>query len=118
MMQSLGYITVPTPGTPVQATFNVVSTDKSQPFTKNNWPAHGLLFQVSQNNVGRIYILGPDGNKSTGVGLLAVLAIPSSTSLPSASFTITIAGSALDANLFYIDSDLANDACLVSALVL
>ncbi len=122
MIADLGYVAVPTPGTLVRATVNITNSTPHMPFTSGYYPCHGLLFQsyssASGSNVGRIYILRAGGDKSTGVGLLAVLGIPSSSSIPSASFTITAAVADLDASDFYIDADVAADKCLVSALVI
>ena len=122
MIADLGYVTVATPGTLVQATININTGSPQMPFTRGYYPCHGILFQAyssaSASNVGRIYILRTGGDKSTGSGLLAVLAIPTANIISSASFTITAAVADLDASQFWIDSDIASDKCLVSALVI
>ncbi len=122
MIADLGYVTVVTPGTPVQATINIATGSPQMPFTRGFYPVHGVLFQAyssgAGSNVGRIYILRSGGDKSTGVGLLAVLGIPSGPSIPSASFTITAAVADLDVAAFFIDADVSMDRCLISALVI
>jgi len=121
MIADLGYVTVATPGTLVQATININTGSPQMPFTRGYYPCHGILFQAyssaSASNVGRIYILRTGGDKSTGVGLLAVLAIPTANIIGSASFTLTLAEAALDASQFFLDADVSMDRCLVSALV-
>ncbi len=121
MIADLGYVTVATPGTLVQATINISTGSPQMPFTRGYYPCHGVLFQAyssaSGSNVGRIYILRTGGDKSTGVGLLAVLAIPTANIIPSCSLTLTIAVADLDVSQFYLDADSAGDKCLISALI-
>jgi hypothetical protein len=62
--QSLGFVTVPTPGTPVKlsATSLQVATARIQPRS-----APGVV------NVGNVYIGTPAMNKTSGAGVYAVL---------------------------------------------
>jgi len=110
MWRSLGYVEVPTSGTPVKVTVNRADPDARV-------PTHAILFQQKAGNTGKIYVLqSADSVFSTGVGLLAVLAIPTTNMLPSASGTITYAPSGLNANDFWVDADVNGEEVLVSVI--
>ena len=115
--KSLGLVTVPVPGTPIQATANVSG---SAAWGENTtvFACLAILFQADPANTGKTYI-GDDASfkKSTGEGRLAVLAIPTDNSIPSASATIPNAPAALNANDYWIDADKADEGVTVSILI-
>lgn len=109
MWRSLGKVTVAAAGTPARATAN-----QSDPTSR--YPAHALLFQAWFGNTGKVYIMeGNNPSSSTGK-ILAVLAVPTTNSIPSASATVTYAPVAFNASDYYIDVDVNGDSCLVSAI--
>lgn len=110
MWRPLGKVTVPAAGTPVRATVN-------QPDPNLRFPCQSMLFQQVAGNTGKIYICSSvTANKTTLEGVLAVLAIPTTNVLPSASATVPSAPAALNAGDFYVDVDVNGEACLVSAI--
>lgn len=112
MWRAKGKVSVPVPGTPVRATAN-----ESDPTL--HLACHSLLFQALSGNAGKVYILDRQtGNKATGVGVLAVLPVPTANSIPGASATITSAPGALNLADYWIDSDNADEGVIVSVLIL
>ncbi len=108
--QSQGIVTVASAGTPVVATQN-------QSPTTTRCAAHSILFQQVSGNTGKIYICDrASAVKATGVGVLAVLSIPTTNFLPSASATVTYSPSAFDLSNYYIDADVSNEGCLISII--
>ena len=110
-VQSLARITVAVSGTPVRATVN-----ETDPTTHRG--AHSILFQRDDpNDTGLIYIgTSAAMDISTLVGVVAILAVPSTSSLPAINITITVSHNALDAREFYIDADVSGDSILASFL--
>lgn len=110
MWHSLGKVTA-TAGTPARATVN--QTDPTARF-----PCHAILFQALSTNTGKVYIM--EGNNAfsaaTYTKCLAVIAVPTANSLPSASATVTYAPAAFNAADFYIDVQTTGEGCLVSAV--
>jgi len=102
-----GYVAIPAAGTPVRVT--VTRT-----------PGQTLFFQQLQGNTGKLWICSrADANKTTGVGILAMIAAPTLSGgvavvLPYAAVTIPTAPSALNLAEFWIDADINGDQCLVS----
>lgn len=110
MWRSLGKVIVTTGGTPVRATNN-----ENDPTAR--YGAHAMLFQQVPGNTGKIYIMDRStGNRSSGAGVLAVLAIPTTNLLPSASATITYAPAGFNAVDFWIDAENNGEGCQVSAI--
>lgn len=110
-LRSLGRVTVTTAGTPKRAT-----NGESDPSAR--YPAHAVLFQRDLNTeTGNVYIMDrEDGDPSTGVGVVAILAIPTENILPSFSATITYAPAGLNLADLWIDSDVNGEGCQVSAM--
>lgn len=110
-IRSLGRVTVVTSGTPVRATFNEVVED-------TRYPIHAMLFQRDvTSETGLVYILAnEDAVIATRVGVIAILAIPTSNILPSFSATITLAAAGLDLRNYFIDADNDGEGCIVSAI--
>jgi len=107
MWRSIGYITVTTAGTPVQV-------------SETREPAQTIFFQQAEDNTGKIWICSSaSANKTTGVGVLAVIPAPTltdevATTLPYASVTIPSAPCALNVMNFWVDADENGEKCLVS----
>ena len=128
----LGFIAVPTPGTPVRITSLVDPTDTAAPETPTNlapgstqlpeytFSAQQLVFEGTkpgvshgtQQNTGNVYItLG--GNRDDTGSIIHTLA-PGD--------TWTYGSAAMNRNVFnlyefYLDADNANDGAIVTALV-
>jgi hypothetical protein len=110
MWKSLGYITG-TPGATTPITQN--ETDPTKMLL-----CHAIFFQQVRTNTGFI-LCGQAGlNEATGVGLNAVLAIPTDNSLPNATVGIPDSGNPLNAAEYVISPTVGSDKCLVSILVL
>ena len=110
MIQSFGQITVPSPGTPVRATSNQADPLKVE-------RVHGFLFQVLPTNTGLVYI-GTEGmDKSTGVGVVIRLPVPTASGLPTFSASIPISSNGLMVEAMFVDADVADEGVLVSALI-
>lgn len=110
MTASLGKITVTSAGTPVRATIN--ESDPTAPYH-----CHAFLVEAWPTNTGKIYI-GMNGmNKTTGVELLAILAVPTANTSPTFSATIAYAPNALTISDIYIDAENSNDGALVSVVI-
>jgi hypothetical protein len=110
MWRPLKFVTVVAAGTPIRATVN-----ESVPATR--FPAHSILFQQHASNTGKIWVLDRVGaNKTTGEGVLAVLPAPTSSTLPSATCTVSVQMNAFNVADFWIDADVSGEKCLVSAI--
>jgi len=110
-VQSLERITVASSGTPVRLTVN-----EGDPTT--HLGVHSILFQRDDpNDTGLIYIgTSAAMNIATLADVIAILAVPSTSSLPAINITLTPASNALDAREFYIDADVSGDSILASFL--
>jgi hypothetical protein len=110
MWRSLGKVTVTTAGTLVRATNN-----EATPTLR--YPCQSLLFEQWPGNTGNIYICDrSDANKTTGVGVLAILLKPTTTGLPSAGCGIPTAPTPFNAADFWIDADVNGEGVLISAI--
>lgn len=105
---SIGYVTVASAGTPVQTIATRIACQT-------------VFFQQHEDNTGKLYVCDrANANKTTGVGVLVVIAAPTlnagnvASVLPYASVTIPSAIGALDVSQFWIDSDNDGELCLVS----
>ena len=109
MWRSLGKV-VPGAGVFVRATNN-----ESDPLAR--YSVHAMLFQQVAGNTGKLYIADREtANATTGVGILAVLAIPTVNTLPSASATVTYAPAAFNVNDYWIGAQVNGEGCQVSAV--
>jgi hypothetical protein len=96
--QSLGFVTVPTPGTPVPLSASpLLSSGRVQPRS-----APGVV------NVGNVYLGTKGMNKSTGAGVYAVLSPEQVEGFPLTP--------AVDLAQLYLDADNAGDGVLASYL--
>ena len=111
MIQAIGKLTVATPGTPVRATVNNANPAETVRI-------HGFLFQAPRSNVGIVYIGKEDMDRTTLVGVLGMLAIPTDNSLPSFSAALTISPNGLMQEELYVDADEAGDGAILTILVM
>lgn len=110
MIQALGKITVPVPGTPVQAAAGLAAEERQL-------KCHAVLFQALPTNVGKVYIGLAGMNKSTLVGVYAVLAVPTANQLPTFSAALTWSANGLPLSSFYVDADDVDEGALCTILV-
>lgn len=111
MLKSYGKVTITTPGTPVRATVN-------EPHPDDYAGCNAILIQVWPTNAGIIYVGDRQAmNKSTGEGLLAILAPPTTNFIPSFSATLPYSTGGLDASFVWIDADNGSEGVLVSAVI-
>ena len=109
-LRSLGLVTVVAAGTAVRITEN-------EPIPTDRVGAHSISVQAWLANTGRLYVGDRETmNRTTGVGVLMVLAIPTANAL--AQFTATIVNSPAGFNSInlWLDADDAGDQGLVSIL--
>lgn len=110
MIRSLGYVTVPTPGTRVRATVNA-----AVPATRIG--AQAVLFQALPDNTDIIYVGEANMNTSTGIGVLGIIAAPADPTLgpfPSWGATLPVGAAGLNMADLYIDAVSADDGVVVS----
>ncbi len=110
--KSFGRITVASPDTAIQATVN-----ESVPSTR--FSVHSLMFERDDpNDTGLVYIgTSASMNRTTLVGVVAILAVPTDNFLPVFTVTITHMPDGINANEYFIDADVAGDSVLISAIV-
>lgn len=102
-ISSIGKVTVSTAGTPVQVTSTI--TD-----------CQAISIQALAANTGKIYVGLKNMNKTTLVGVVAVLAVPTTNIIPSFNaYQPQIAG--LNADAFYVDADVSSEGVLVAFLI-
>lgn len=100
----------------------ITEMDPNHPTLRKRIATHGIMFEVWPTNTGLIYIGLSNMDKTTGVGVLAILGLPSFDSngkvvfLPTFSMALTINPNGLNAADFFIDADVSGDAVLVTAL--
>lgn len=109
--QELGKVTVSSPGTPVQATVNL-----SRPTER--LAVNAYMCQALPSNTGKVYVGNKAMNKTTLVGVTAILAVPTSNTIPSFSVSASPVPIGFDMTFVYIDADNTGDGCIVSAVVL
>ena len=109
MIRSLGRITITTGGTPHRCTENETTPTK-------HYPCQSLLFEQWPGNTGKIYVGTESMVKATGVGVIAILAIPTDNVLPSFSASIPSAPAALNAVNYWVDAEVDGEFVLVLAI--
>jgi hypothetical protein len=108
MWRSLGKVVITVPGTLVRATNNELDPN-------TRVPCQSILFEQWPGNTGRIYICDrQNANVTTGVGVLAILAPPTTSGYPSAGAGIPTAPTPLNAIDFWLDAEVAGEGVLVS----
>ena len=99
-VQSLGKITVTTAGTPVQ-------------INSTNIPCQAISIQALSSNAGKVYVGLSGMSKTTLIGNLAVLAVPSGAIIPSFSASVDSANG-LNVSQYWIDVDNSGEGVLVA----
>ena len=107
---SLGNVTVTTAGTPVRITINESSSTA-------RLQCHAIMVEQIPGNSGRIIIGLSNLNSTTYVGALAILAIPTTNTLPSCNVGIGDAPNAFNAADYFIDATVSGEGALVSYLI-
>jgi hypothetical protein len=108
MWRSLGKVTVTVSGTLVRASNNELNPNERV-------PCQSVLFEQWPGNTGRIYICDrPTANVASGVGVLAILAPPTTAGYPSAGVGIPTAPTPISATDFWIDAEVSGEGVLVS----
>lgn len=105
-LQSLGKVSA-VPGTPTRITNNQAS-----PTT--HLAVGSVMIQTLSSSTGKIFIGLSNMDKTTGVGVLAVLPIPTSNSIPSFSAGNPSAQAGINVNDLFIDGDSTSDGVISS----
>ena len=114
MFISLGFVTVPNPGTPVSVTVN---GDDPAANPGNLTHVQSIIIEALAGNTGKVYVgNSPTFNKTTGVGVIGIIVAPSSV-LPSWAAASPGGQNAIALNQIYIDTDNPGEGALVSAMV-
>ena len=108
-LRSLGQVTT-NAGTPIRLTTN--ESDATA-----HLACHSFMCEALQGNTGRVYIGSADMVRATGVGVYAVIPIPTDTVLPAFTATISFLPNALVMNELFLDVDVNGEGVLVSYLV-
>ena len=108
---SLGKVTVPSPGTPVQVTSNL-------PNPAAQLLVHAVLIQPLPSNTGRIYIGNVPGFTKSGAGQVAWLPAPGTNVAPSFSETVSYAQNSVDLTELYVDVDNGGEGVIISGIVI
>ncbi len=111
MILPLGKVAVVTPGTPVPLVTSVASLPGS------NYKVHAVLVQALHSNVGKVFIGTATLTKSTFVGVLGQLAVPTANSIPAWSASLTLAPGGISLQDLRLDADNAGEGAIVSVLV-
>jgi hypothetical protein len=110
-LKSFGRITVAVPDTAVQATVN-------EPAQADRFSVHSVMFERDDpNDTGLVYIgTSAAMNRTTLVGVIAILAVPTTNFLPVFTATITHMPDGVNVNEFWVDADEAGDSVLISGI--
>lgn len=84
--------------------------------TSGYQPIHAFLIEVLPTNTGRIYVGLAGMNKTTFVGVLAILAVPTANLLPTFSAAITIAPNGLHMEDLWIDAEVNGEGIIFSGI--
>jgi hypothetical protein len=107
MLTSLGKVTIDTAGVLKRATYNL-----STPTTK--FLCHSIMIEAWPTNTGKVYICDrSNAVASTGVGIVAILGVPTVNSIPTFTDTITGAIAAINLEGIWIDVENSGDSVLV-----
>jgi len=110
-IQALGKVTT-TSGTPIRITNNLSSPSAYK-------ACHAIMIEALPTNSGKVYIMDRStGVIATFVGVICVLAIPTTNFIPV--FTVGFSGSVnpINAADFYIDVETTGEGALISVLEL
>jgi hypothetical protein len=110
-IQALGKVTA-TAGTPVRITNNETTPSARK-------ACHAIMIEALPANTGKVFIMDRStGVKATFVGVICVLAVPTTNFVPT--FTVGFSGAAnpINAADFYIDVDTTGEGAIISVLEL
>lgn len=108
MIVSLGLVTTAASGTPTRATVNATDPTKRQ-------PAQSIKFSARKGNTGLVFIGLKGMVKASGVNVVGIVGIPPATGdWPELNIEMPVIPNGLDASVFYVDADQANDGVYVS----
>lgn len=119
MVIVVGKIVVPVAGTPVRLTDAVIyqqaleAAGLSQLFKT----VQAVLFQAWKGNTGQIYIGNNLITKASGVGVAAVLVIPTATAIASFGAANQMSPAGIDTSAFYLDADVSGEGVVVTVLM-
>lgn len=109
MLKAFGKVTVPSIGTPVQATSGQASPDD-----KHEHLYHSGLIQVWYENTGKIWLGTQTMNKATGAGVYCVLPAPTASSIPSINIADVMSRNGVQLSDIWIDADVNDEGVLVT----
>jgi hypothetical protein len=111
-----GKVTVTTSGTPVQIpTLPAVVTGPLGP--QGLTTVHAFIIQALSGNAGKIYIGLSGMSKSSLVGVLVVLPVPTANLIPTFSVSLTEAANALSLTDLWFDADNSGEGVTISGVV-
>jgi len=111
-IHSLGKVTVAVSGTPARLT-----TNESTPSAR--YTCHAIMIEALPTNTGAVYIMDrSNGVIATLVGVVAILATPTTNFLPSWTVGISASANPIDLSLYYVDAAVNGDGVLVTTLIL
>src|SRR5213592_3247255 len=110
MIKSKGKVTVTTAGAPSRLTAN-----ETNPASRI--PCHAIMVEVWPTNSGKVYIMDrPNGDRATGVGVIAILAVPTANIIQVFTAGISSAPNGINLADYYVDVDNSGEAVLVTIL--
>ncbi len=111
-----GKVVVGTAGTPVQ--IGPLPTVVAGPLGAQGLSTvHAFVIQALSGNTGKIYIGLAGLNKSTLVGVLVVLPVPTANLIPTFSASLTAAANALSLTDLWFDADNGGEGVTISGVV-
>ena len=108
----LGKITVAVAGTPVQ----LIASTPFRALNTRFYGYHAALLQALPTNTGLVYIGGVGMNKTTLAVVSNVLAIPSTSSIPSFGVANLLSPAGVDLSAFWLDAAVSGEGVLVTLL--
>lgn len=112
---SLGKLTVPSPGTPVNVPAPILPG--AGPTIPGLTTVHAAIVEALETNTGKVYVCLQGANKTSRAGVLLTLPIPTPNLIPAFSVSITAAANAVPLTDLYIDADVAGEGVTISGLI-
>jgi hypothetical protein len=109
-LESLGRVAVATSGIPQRLTAN-----RADPTAR--YPCNAFMVQTWHANTGKVFVGTAGINISTGVGVDAVIPIPTVNTLPTFSASHQYAPAAFNLAEVYVDVEVDGESVIVSAVV-
>lgn len=113
MVEIVGKISVPVPGTPV----SVIASPLVTALLGSFQTVQSVLFQAWKGNIGAVYVGKSGLNRTTGAAVGAVLPIPTINAIGAFGASNHLSPAGIDLSVFYLDADVANDGALVTLLI-